>query len=298
MRVAVIDLGTNTFNLLIAQVFDDHFDVLFNTKEGVALGMGGINEGYISDEALERAFAAFETFSKYCLEYQVDQTVAIGTSALRDATNQTFFCTEVHARFGIDVEIVSGLEEAKLIYQGISWSYDFNKTSLIMDIGGGSTEFIRVSNRDVLEFKSENIGISRAYQLFQIANPLSPKNKIDLLRWFEKNAPGLNSLESSEVLVGASGTFETFYEMVHEKSFPTGEQVIVKVLKDELIEMLDWIIGSTVEERNKHPHIIAIRRMMAPIAALKTKWVIEKMGIQEIVISHYSLKEGVLRRFV
>lgn len=296
MRVAVIDLGTNTFNLLIADVFTKRFEAVFNTKEGVALGMGGINDGIISDEALDRAFTAIEKFQSICSEYEVEQIVAIGTSAIRDASNQTYFCQEIKTRFGIDIEIVSGLEEAELIYQGISWSYDFPKTALIMDIGGGSTEFIRVSHPNEIEFTSENIGVSRVYQLFELSDPLSAEDQEKLLGWFEQNALGLTAFASCDVLVGASGSFETFYEMVNEQAFPVG-QVNVTIAKDELIQMLDWIISSTLDERGRHPHIIAIRKIMAPIAALMTKWVIEKMEVNEIVISPFSLKEGVLRRF-
>ncbi|MNY14024.1 Exopolyphosphatase [compost metagenome] len=194
------------------------------------------------------------------------------------------------------MEIVDGLEEAKLIYQGVSWSYQFDQTSLIMDIGGGSTEFIRIEKDRELEFMSANIGVSRAVQLFSLKDPLSEENQEELIRWFEENATELETFDSCEVLVGASGSFETFYEMVHEEAFP---QVLstIRIPRDELMETLDWIIVSTSEQRENHPFIIPIRRKMAPIAALKTKWIIEKFGIKEVVISPCSLKEGVLRRF-
>ena len=120
MRAAVIDLGTNTFNLLVADVHSEGFDIVHNSKEGVALGMGGINEGWISEEAMERAFDAFEKFRKICDELQVESITGIGTSAVRDAQNKEEFLDELKKRFAIDVEIVDGLEEAKLIYQGVN----------------------------------------------------------------------------------------------------------------------------------------------------------------------------------
>lgn len=296
MRAAVIDLGTNTFNLLVADVHSDGFDLVHNSKEGVALGMGGINEGLISDEAMERAFQAFEKFRNICDQLQVKSITAIGTSAVRDAQNKEEFLDEIRKRFAIDVEIVDGLEEAKLIYQGVSWSYEFDQTSLIMDIGGGSTEFIRIEKDKELEFMSANIGVSRAVQLFSLADPMSEENQEELIRWFEANAAELQQFDACDILVGASGSFETFYEMVHEEAFPQALSTI-RIPRDELIETLDWIIGSTSEQRENHPFIIPIRRKMAPVAALKTKWVIEKFEIREIVISPCSLKEGVLRRF-
>lgn len=296
MRVAVIDLGTNTFNLLVADVYADHFDVVHNSKEGVALGMGGINEGIISGEAMGRAFRAFERFQKICADLNVSTIIGIGTSAVRDAENGLVFIRELKERFGIDVEIVDGLEEARLIYQGVSWSYKFDQSSLIMDIGGGSTEFIRIEDGRELEFFSANIGVSRAVQLFKLNDPLTLDDQQELIRWFEENAGGINHFDPCNVLVGASGSFETFYEMVHEKEFPHTLESI-RIPREELIKILEWIIRSTFEQRENHPFIIPIRRRMAPVAALKTKWIIEKFGIKEIVISPFSLKEGVLRRF-
>jgi exopolyphosphatase/guanosine-5'-triphosphate,3'-diphosphate pyrophosphatase len=296
MRVAVIDLGTNTFNLLVANIYSEGFDILHNSKEGVALGMGGINEGIISEEAMERAFRAFEKFKVICDQLNVTLITGIGTSAVRDAENNEEFLSEIKKRFGIEIEIVDGLEEAKLIYQGVSLSYQFDQTSLIMDIGGGSTEFIRIEEGKELEFLSANIGVSRAIQLFPLENPLSKANQVELINWFEENATELNDFDSCEVLVGSSGSFETFYEMVHEEEFPKSLDNI-RLSREELITTLNWIIESTFEQRENHPFIIPIRRKMAPIAALKTKWIIEKFEIKEIVISPCSLKEGVLRRF-
>lgn len=296
MRVGVIDLGTNTFNLLVADLHEGGFDIVHNSKEGVALGMGGINEGFISDLAKKRAFDAFEKFKQICSDLSVSTIIGVGTSAVRDAQNNMEFIDEIQTRFGIDIEIVDGLEEAKLIYQGVSWSYEFDKTSLIMDIGGGSTEFIRIEEGKELEFFSANIGVSRAVQLFDLQNPLSVEDQEKLVTWFEENSDGFKHFGSCEVLVGASGSFETFYEMVHETEFPKSLENI-RLSREELMKILDWIIESTFEERENHPFIIPIRRKMAPIAALKTKWIIEKFGIREIVISPCSLKEGVLRRF-
>lgn len=294
MRKAVIDLGTNTFNLLIADVSEDGFRVIHNSKEGVALGMGGINERTIAPEAMQRAFTAFEHFVAICESYEARHIQAFGTSAVRDADNSEVLLSTVKERFNITIEIIDGLREAQLIYDGVSWSYDFQEPSLIMDIGGGSTEFIRGHSGDPLQFCSLDIGVSRAVQLFDLSDPMTEEDQQRLLHWFEESATELNQFESCSTLVGASGSFETFYEMVHQASFPQGSQPI-RLGREELDEILAWMIGSTFEEREKHAYIIPIRRKMAPIAALKTKWVLEKFAIKEVVISPFSLKEGALR---
>lgn len=294
MRKAVIDLGTNTFNLLIADVSENDFRVIHNSKEGVALGMGGINERTIAPEAMQRALTAFEHFVAICESYEARQIQAFGTSAMRDADNANELLSEVKQRFNIRIEIIDGLREAQLIYNGVSWSYDFHEPSLIMDIGGGSTEFIRGHLGDPLQFCSLDIGVSRAVQLFDLSDPMTKEDQQRLLEWFEESAGELNQFEPCSTLVGASGSFETFYEMVHQCSFPQGSSPI-HLERTELDTILDWMIHSTFEEREKHAYIIPIRRRMAPIAALKTKWILDKFAIQHVVISPFSLKEGALK---
>lgn len=294
MRIAVIDLGTNTFNLLVADVLDSGFSVVHNSKEGVALGMGGINEQRIALPAMERALNAFERFITICREYAVQTIRAIGTSALRDAENSDELVDEVQNRYGVSIKIIDGLEEAQLIYDGVRWSYDFVEPSLIMDIGGGSTEFIRGHQGESLQFCSLNIGVSRAIQLFELSDPITEDDQRLLVNWFEENSAELEQFNPCTTLVGASGSFETFYEMIHEQPFPKGIEPI-RLERKELNSVLDWIIRSSFEERERHPHIIPIRRRMAPIAAVKTRWILDKFHISSIVISPCSLKEGALR---
>lgn len=299
MRIAVIDLGTNTFNLLIAEINSSdknqpHFTVLHNSKEGVSLGMGGINENRISELAIQRAMNCFEKFSAICVEFKTNNIRAIGTSAVRDAKNSVELTDKVKSRFGITIEIINGQQEAELIYKGVSWTYDFQSPSLIMDIGGGSTEFIRGYKDEKIQSCSLNIGVSRAIQLFDLQDPMTSDNQHQLLDWFSENADPLSEFDAATTLVGASGCFETFYEMIHKTTFPQGLEIIPLDLQ-QLNETLDWIIQSTFQEREDHPSIIPIRRHMAPIAALKTKWIIEKFAIQNVILSPCSLKEGVLK---
>lgn len=297
MRVAVIDLGTNTFNLLIADIHAKGFEIVHNSKEGVALGMGGINDQTIHPEAEKRAFQAFEVFQKRIEENRAEKVYGFGTSAIRDAKNGKVFVEHLMERFSFPIEIIDGKREAELIYKGVTWIHAIAKNSLIMDIGGGSTEFIRVDQSGNLQSCSLNIGVSRAFQLFEFSDPLSETDKLKLIEWFEENSEDLNHFAKSEVLIGASGSFETFYEMVHNEVFPS-KMSSIHLSKVELDEILDWTLNSTLEEREQHPYIIPIRRKLAPIAAMKVKWILDKFAIEEVEICPFSLKEGVLRELV
>lgn len=293
MRKAVIDLGTNTFNLLIADVFDERFEIVHSEKEGVALGMGGINQNILAPEAYLRGINTLMHFKERCDYFNVEEIKGIGTSALRDASNAQDFIDEVLKVCGIKIEIVTGLREAKLIYEGVKWSYRFIEPAVIMDIGGGSTEFIFADRNGIYDMISLNIGVSRIQQYFLSSDPLTTTNIKDIEEWLEEKSDGFFDGKEEHILIGASGSFETFYELIHNEPFP--EKIkSVEISVDYLFECLNEIIASTQSERDLNEWIIPIRKKMAPIAAVKTRWVLNKLKIKRVYISPCSLKEGAL----
>jgi exopolyphosphatase/guanosine-5'-triphosphate,3'-diphosphate pyrophosphatase len=291
MRRAVIDLGTNTFNLLIADT--QTRQVLFQTKEGVALGMGGINEKRISNEAMERALEALRLFKAHCTQWQVEDIQAIGTSALRDATNAQDLLCKVQGELQFSIEIITGQREAELIYKGVRLTHDFENPALIMDIGGGSTEFIAADHQGPFVAHSFDIGVSRLFQLFEFQDPMSPDDIEKVETYLAERCAPFFKQQLPTVLIGSSGSFETFYELMEESIFDSKSHAI-EVDSNRFAHMLEQIIASTQAERDQNPHIIAIRKKMAPLAAIKTRWVLRQAQISQILISPYSLKEGVL----
>lgn len=291
MRRAVIDLGTNTFNLLIADTLTR--EVLFQTKEGVALGMGGINEGRISEAAMLRAFDTLHRFKALCHTWQVHEIQAIGTSALRDATNAQELLYKVQNQLHFTIEIITGQREAELIYKGVRLTHDFENPALIMDIGGGSTEFIAADHQGPFVAHSFDIGVSRLFQLFQFQDPMSLQDIEKVETYLAERCALFFKQQLPTVLIGSSGSFETFYELMEESIFDSKSHAI-EVDSNRFEHMLEQIIASTQAERDQNQHIIAIRKKMAPLAAIKTRWVLRQAQINQILISPYSLKEGVL----
>lgn len=291
MRRAVIDLGTNTFNLLIADT--QTRQIIFQTKEGVALGMGGINEKRISPAAIQRAFDALKKFKHQCDDFEVQSIRAIGTSAMRDATNAHELIEKAAAELKISIEVIAGLQEAELIYKGVALSHAFEEPALIMDIGGGSTEFIVADFNGPILAHSFDIGVSRLFQLFDYQDPLSMQDIARVENYLQEHCSHFFKQKLPKVLIGASGSFETFYELMAQAVFdPKGAAIEVDMTHFKF--MLDHIIASTQAARNANPHIIEIRKRMAPLAAIKTRWVLKVAQIEHIYISPNSLKEGVL----
>ena len=291
MRKAVIDLGTNTFNLMIGEVIENHFTMIYTEKESVLLGMNGINEGLISQEAMERAKKCLIKFKNRCIEKNISIIEGIGTSALRSSENSQELIDFAKNQLIIEIDIISGEKEAGLIHSGVSWIHDFPKKSIIMDIGGGSTEFIHGYQNKVLRKTSLNVGVSRIYQ--NLGKPdFFEKSQMDEIRTFlnQNKNDFFNDLKAS-VLIGSSGSFETIYKLIYSKKFPNENQLI-KLPLEKVNEVLEWLMFSSLEERRENNWISNMRKPMMPITAMQMKWAIEEFNIQEVYVSPYSLKEG------
>ncbi len=297
MRSAVIDLGTNTFDLIIVDKQSTHnrFHVIYTDKSFVSLGQGGINEKRITEGAMDRAYFALEHFIQACNEENVarDKIYAFGTSALRDANNTDEFLSFVKQHFDLEIKVINGKEEARYIYEGIKGIHNFHEESCIMDIGGGSTEFIFADEDGVQQIDSLNIGVSRILQLFNVPDQLT-KNKIDEVNEFmNREAGNIFDTRESSILIGAAGSFETFYQLVTGNT-TYDDFSTVEIPFESLKHHLKSLIKSDLEERNSDFRIPDYRKKMIHIAALQILWVIEKQKICRCYFSPAALKEGVI----
>jgi exopolyphosphatase/guanosine-5'-triphosphate,3'-diphosphate pyrophosphatase len=295
-RIAIIDLGTNTFNLLVADKDGSNLKRVLSTKDGVALGLGGINENKLSADAIERAMTTLHKFCETCRDLETDLIVGFGTSALRNATNASDLTSRAKNELDLTIEVISGNREAELIYKGVASGYQFKSADLIMDIGGGSTEFILADQNGIQKAASFEIGVSRIYQLFTFSDPMTEFDSQKIIAYLEKATETFFDGMTSKRLIGASGSFETFFKLAYETEFP--EDVFVTMKAHDVYKSLDRVIRSTQKERDLNPHIIPIRKKMAPLAAVKTKWIMDKLKMEELVISPFALKEGVISEMV
>jgi exopolyphosphatase/guanosine-5'-triphosphate,3'-diphosphate pyrophosphatase len=181
MIFAVIDLGTNTFNLLIAERLPNcTFRKIFNTKIAVKLGQGTINSGYIADAPFQRGINALKQYQQYILDHNVEHTYAFATSAIRSASNGNEFVMQAKKIAGITITVIDGNEEADLIYHGNRMAVNMtNDISLIMDIGGGSTEFILANKETVFWKHSYLLGAARLLEKFKLSDPITNHETVD-----------------------------------------------------------------------------------------------------------------------
>ncbi len=291
-RIAIIDLGTNTFNLLVVEKEGSGFTEVYATKVGVGLGLGGINDGIIREDAIQRGMETLHQYKAKCQALAVDRIAAFGTSAIRNASNKQAFIDKVKNEIGIDVEVISGQQEAQLIYKGVRTGLKLPEPFLIMDIGGGSTEFILGDKNQLIEAVSFEMGAARIFQAFSFSDPLTHADCDQITNYLNAAVGDFFNRINITHLVGASGSFETFYELLSDMPYPRNQYVSVS--RVDLLAELERIIGSTMAQRELDDRIIPIRKKMAPIAAVKIRWIMRKLNIEKITISPYSLKEGVI----
>ncbi len=300
-RAAVIDLGTNTFHLLISEATTNEIIDLKRATEPVKLGEGGINDGLIQSEPFARGLKCMKQFAADIAEFNVSVIRAIATSAIRNASNGQGFVAQVFQHTGIKIEIIDGLTEAQFIYSGIRSSGCLTaENSLIIDIGGGSIEFI-IGNTDEIKWKkSFEIGAARMMELFHQKDPLHPKQLLELMNWLNGHLKPLwEAVEKYPVqhLIGASGSFETFAEMAEVEKQIEFDIASIKTYKFDMADfhqMVNTLQSSSHAERAGMKSILPVRVDMVVTSALLARFVIEKLAIKKLTMSTYSLKEGVM----
>jgi len=304
MRIAVIDLGTNTFHLLIAEIKQNNFDVIYKTNVPVKLGEGKINENVIIPVAFERGLACLKNFADTMTAYQVDQVRATATSAVRSAQNGQDFVDAVREKTGIAIEIISGDDEAELIYQGVKLSGAIQNLSLIMDIGGGSVEFILCDTEKLIWKKSYNIGAARLAQQFFNSDPISDDDRNAILYHIQGELADLFEIcerYQPQTLIGSAGAFETFAELIINKK---NQQIDINKAEtyvfnfDEYIEVAIRLLNLNHQERAAMPGMIPLRVDMIVMAALITNYVLGRIKINQLTLSTYDLKMGSLANFL
>lgn len=298
MRVAIIDMGTNTFNLLIRDLEDSR--VLLKNKISVRLGEGGLTKNKLTHASMERGMAALREHKQTIAPFLVDATYAFATSAVRDASNGPEFVERILNELGINVNTINGDKEAELIYLGVQQALEFDdKVSLIMDIGGGSTEFILANDSGIIWKKSYQLGVSRLLQKFNPSDPILNMEVERLNEFLDQELEELievSKKHSPITLIGSSGSFDTLAAMVLERFHPNSDlsnAVNYDFNMAEYHEIAGLMMTYNYDQRLRTPGMIPMRADLMVLACVLVNYVINKLTLKKLKLSTYSLKEGV-----
>jgi exopolyphosphatase/guanosine-5'-triphosphate,3'-diphosphate pyrophosphatase len=299
-RIAIIDLGTNTFHLLIAEGDDKGYNIIYRDRLAVKIGMGGINDGVITESAFQRALLAMQSFKNIMDQHGVATSYAFGTSALRNAHNGKEMAERINSVTGIEVNIIPGDLEAHYIYLGVRAALGLgHDKNLIIDIGGGSVEFIIADHDEVFWKQSFEIGAQRLLEKFQKHDPILPSEINQLEAYFDRSLQPLwieLQNHNPAILVGSSGTFDTLSDIfcITHDIHKSPEEIETPLTLEGFYNIHRDILLKNRQQRMEIPGMIEMRVDMIVVACCLIKFLLEKHPFTRIRVSTYSLKEGVL----
>lgn len=302
--LAAIDIGTNSVHAVVARLLDDgsgpHFEVLEREKEAVRLGSTGGDIKELDDDAIERTVQALARFAPVAARHGAPIT-AVATSAVREAENRHVLIDRAWEEAGIHIDVVSGVEEARLIHLGVLQSVPvFDRRLVLCDIGGGSTELLVGERGDVLAARSFKLGAIRLTRQLLDDEPVT-KEAVRACRRHVRStlAPFAKEVRrlQPEVAVGSSGTISTLAEMAAARSTGSRPRTVrgLVLTRDDLDLVIgDLVAAPTAEERAALPGLDPGRADIIVAGAVILEQVMRELELPEVVVSDFALREGVL----
>lgn len=305
--IAAIDIGTNSFHLVIAKIDSKkRFTVLTRAKEVVRLGSSSNDMKYISPESMERGAETLKRFKLICDSFKAE-IIAIATSATREALNKQEFLARVYNETGIEINIVSGYEESRLIYLGVLQSLDiYNKKILLIDIGGGSTEFLIGEKGEVKIASSIKLGAVRLTHKFSLGE-IVEKSNLKNAKQFVKGAINqtIRKIENEEyeLVIGSSGTINNIGAIISAEDNPAeiseinlnGFIIKRKAFQNALNKIYK---AETVSERLQIPGLDPKRADIITAGAVILEQIFNDLEIEKMTLSVYALREGIIMNYI
>ena len=296
MKIGAIDIGTNSMRLLTTDLIDNK---LTNRKKYVnttRIGQGVDENGFITEEAMERNINALKEYHDKCLDYGCEKIYCMGTSALRDSKNRSEFIKRAKEEAGIDVNVVDGEIEAKLGFSGVTNGIDKEGDILVIDIGGGSTEFIFGNKEGIERNVSINIGALRLTEKY-LSEGYSDSAFSDMREFINEQIKDIVSYlneKEIECVCGIGGTITSLSAVNQNLEIYSMEKVHGSVItREEVQKMMDKFVSCSDEERK---HINGLQPKRADIIAAGTEILIcimDNLSKKEVVVSEYDNLEGI-----
>ena len=298
--LAAIDVGTNSIHLVVARpAGNQRFEILEREKEVVRLGRGSSDMKELTPEAIDRGVEALRRMRGIADVHEA-AVRAVATSAVREAANREEFLERARAEAGVDVHVISGVEEARLIHLGVLQAVPaYDRRLLVIDIGGGSTEFVVGQSGDVLAARSLKLGAVRLTERFFLDDRIRTREVRDCRQYVRAFlAPVVRDVRrlGFEVAAGSSGTIATLAQMVALRRGRSPEKTNnLELSQDELSDVVEAILAAdTAKARSRLPGLDEKRVDIIVGGALLLEQAFGELGIEKMIVSDFALREGVL----
>ncbi|SEJ41527.1 exopolyphosphatase / guanosine-5'-triphosphate,3'-diphosphate pyrophosphatase [Cyclobacterium xiamenense] len=305
MNLAAIDIGTNSIHMILVKVQPgNRFEILMQEKSMVKLGVGVFAKNKISPDALERGVETIKKYVQLADQYGVDDIIVNATSASREAKNGREFLDRLIQEAGISPRLISGKEEARLIFLAVKEAISIKKEKvLVLDIGGGSTEAVVGDEHQIYFGNSMKLGVLRLLDKVGHSGPLTKEAQQDLKRHIRKAASKLmDPIRETGFnrVIGTSGTIRSLAESCLEKTEnPDPERVNAEEIRlEELVRLRDKLIGASPEARGEIPGISPNRSDAIHLGALLLVELLQLVEADRMTISDASLREGMILHYI
>ncbi|MFC9339769.1 exopolyphosphatase [Streptomyces sp. NPDC057020] len=297
-RVAGIDCGTNSIRLLVADVHPETGDLIELDRRMtiVRLGQGVDKTGRLAPEALERTFAACRAYAEVIKDLGAEKLRFVATSASRDAENRADFVNGVVQILGVEPEVITGDQEAAFSFTGATGELHGDDRRLVVDIGGGSTEFV-VGNRHVEAARSVDIGCVRLTERHVRHDPPTAEEAEAIradVRAALDLAAGTVPIDTAETLVGLAGSVTTVAAIALGLPEYDSEKIHhARISAAQVAEVTDRLLASTHAERAAIPVIHPGRVDVIIAGAIVLREIVERVGAHEVVVSEHDILDGI-----
>ena len=305
MKLAAIDIGTNSIHMVVVKVTTRYsFDVIKQEKEMVKLGEGVFATNHLSDRAYREGLETIRRYVSLADQLGVDEIITAATSAIREARNGGAFLDEVVEKTGLAPQVISGKEEARLIFLAVRNAIALkNENALVLDIGGGSTEAVVGNSTEVLFRSSMKLGVRRLLDMFENEGPIGREAQGVLeshIKYLARDVMEEAKACGFSRVIGTSGTIRTLGEAAHlqtgGKDLPTVNAEVVS--RDDLEQLTAQLLEMSPKKRTDIEAINKRRADAIHLGGVLLVQLLKMAEAQEITLCDASLREGLIIDYI
>lgn len=295
-NIAVIDIGSNTLRILIGQIQENRIKKLYSDRVVTRLGKNLIKTGFLDSEAIKTSIDTLKKFKKVSEKFNVSCIIAVGTSALREAKNSEYFC-ELVKPLGFNVEIISAKEEAYYTLLGVIDEELENEDSIfIVDIGGGSTEWIYYENQNI-KMDSIPIGALKIKELFLNNEPYLKDEIFKAKEFIKKSIKSIPNFKLGRFIAtgGTASTLAMVYLGI--SNYSPEKTHMIGISANEFKRLLEKMLSVSLKERKKIKGIPSDRADIICSGLLILESFMEHLNIDEVLVSENGILEGIMKNY-
>ena len=302
MRIAAIDIGTNSLHMIVCRVRPDlSFEVIDREKDMVRLGAGGLDGRRLAEGSMRAAIHTLSKFMRLAASRETDEVIATATSAVREAENGAEFVEAVRDELGVHVRVISGIEEARLIHLAAAYAVDIRKRSaVVIDIGGGSTEITLGTAERMALGRSFKLGVIRLTERFARTDPLSSRDEHRLVRYIRDTAGSyLAQIGRRRVdrVIGTSGTMLSLGALAEGRA-PGDDTRNMPVSAKAMRRLRKRLTAMPLQERLRLRDFDPRRADLAPAGVVLIDTLLEGLGADTLTLCDFALREGLVLDYI